>query len=79
MVVLGAVAGWLTSLLMGTNSQQNLIGDVLLGIVGAILGGFLMNLFGFEGVSGFNIYSILVSIFGAVVLIYIGRFLSSLR
>lgn len=79
MIVLGALAGWIASMIMGTNSQQNIIGDVLLGVVGAILGGFLVNLFGYTAPDGLNVYSILVSVLGAVALIYIGRFLSSLR
>lgn len=74
-ILFGAIAGWVASVIMKTNASQGLLRDILLGIVGAILGGFLFSLFGQEGVSGFNIYSFLVAIVGSVVLIWIGRML----
>ncbi len=71
MIVLGALAGLVASWVMG--SSTGLLMDVILGIVGAFLGGFLMNLFGASGVTGFNLYSLLVSVLGAIVLIGIAR------
>lgn len=68
-IVLGAIAGWVASLITG--SDRGIVGDVLVGIVGALLGGFLMNLFGQSGVSGLNLYSLLVAVLGAVVLLWI--------
>ncbi|CAN5890524.1 hypothetical protein BH24DEI2_BH24DEI2_14730 [soil metagenome] len=68
-IVLGALAGWIASLIMKT--EQGLLIDIVVGIVGAFLGGFLFNTFGAGGVSGFNLYSILVAIVGAVVLLAI--------
>jgi uncharacterized membrane protein YeaQ/YmgE (transglycosylase-associated protein family) len=47
--------------------------DIVLGIVGAVVGGFLMNLFGAPGVTGFNIYSMIVAVIGAVFLIWLGK------
>ncbi len=44
-IVLGALAGWLASVIMKTNQSQGLLGDILLGIIGAFAGGFIMNLF----------------------------------
>lgn len=72
-LVLGLIAGWIASIIMKTDSQQGPLTDIILGIVGAFVGGLLMNLFGAEGVSGFNIYSIFVAVAGAVVLIWLGR------
>lgn len=72
-IVLGALAGWVASLIMKTDAQQGAIMNIVLGIVGALVGGFIMSLFGLEGVTGFNLYSILVSILGAVVLVWLGR------
>lgn len=68
-IVFGALAGWIASMIMNTNGQQGLILDIVVGIVGAFLGGWLMNLLGEGGVSGFNLYSLVVSIVGAVVLL----------
>lgn len=72
-IIFGALAGWLASIIMGNNARQGLVGDILLGIVGAVVGGFLMNLLGAPGAGGFNVYSLLVAIGGAIVLIAIGR------
>jgi uncharacterized membrane protein YeaQ/YmgE (transglycosylase-associated protein family) len=49
------------------------MGDILLGVVGALVGGFAMNLIGETGVTGFNFYSLIVSVIGAVLLIVVGR------
>ena len=68
-IVLGALAGWIASMIMGTNSQQGCLLDIVVGIIGAFIGGFVMSLFGGPGVSGFNIPSIIVSIVGAVILL----------
>lgn len=70
-IIFGALVGWVASMLMGTNPQQGIIVDILTGIVGAVLGGWLMSFFGQGGVSGFNLYSFLVALVGAVVLIVI--------
>ncbi|PWU23525.1 GlsB/YeaQ/YmgE family stress response membrane protein [Candidatus Cerribacteria bacterium 'Amazon FNV 2010 28 9'] len=72
-IVLGLIAGWLASIVMKTNSGA--VGDIILGIIGAILGGFLMNLVGSYGITGFNLYSIIVATIGAVVFIWVGRLL----
>ena len=72
-VIFGALAGWIASIIMKTDAGT--ITDILLGIVGAVVGGFLMNLFGQIGVTGFNLYSLIVAVVGAVVVIYLGRVL----
>lgn len=72
-IIFGAIAGWLASIIMGTSAKQGLVGDILLGIVGAVIGGFVMNLLGAPGTTGFNLYSFLVAIGGAIALIAIGR------
>lgn len=72
-IVLGALAGWIASIIMRTDSQQGLGMDIVMGMIGAVVGGFLMGLFGQQGVTGFNLYSILVAVLGAIVVIYIGR------
>jgi len=72
-IVLGALAGWIASMIMKTDAEQGAIGNIIMGIVGAVIGGFLLNLFGQSGVTGFNVYSILVSVLGAVVVIFIAK------
>jgi uncharacterized membrane protein YeaQ/YmgE (transglycosylase-associated protein family) len=64
-IVLGLVAGFIGSKLVN-RTGEGLIRDVLLGIVGAIIGGYMFNLFGAPGVTGLNLYSVLVAVIGAV-------------
>lgn len=70
-IVFGAIAGWIASLLM--KSEGGLLWDILVGIVGAVVGGFVMSLLGQGGVGGFNLYSFLVAILGACIFIAILR------
>lgn len=72
-IIFGGVAGWIASLVMGTDAQQGIILNIVVGIIGASLGGWLFRFFGESGVSGFNLYSFIVAIVGAVVLIAIVR------
>ena len=72
-IIFRALAGWIASVIMKTDSNQGTMMDIIMGIVGAMVGGFLMNFFGQSGVTGFNFYSLVVSVIGAMVVIYIGR------
>jgi uncharacterized membrane protein YeaQ/YmgE (transglycosylase-associated protein family) len=72
-ILLGALAGWIASMIMRTNASQSILGDVVVGIIGAVLGGLVMSLFGQPGVSGFNLYSVVVAVLGAVILLWITR------
>lgn len=76
-IIFGAIAGWVASVIMKTNSRQGTVKDIVLGVVGAVVGGFLMGLVGQAGVTGFNIYSLVVAVIGAVVVIYIGRIMQN--
>ncbi|HBO16668.1 MAG: Transglycosylase associated protein [Candidatus Moranbacteria bacterium GW2011_GWE2_35_2-] len=68
-IIFGAIVGWVASLVMGTN--DSLVLNIILGIVGAMLGGWLMSFLGESGVTGFNLYSMFVALIGAVILIAI--------
>lgn len=70
-IILGAAAGFIADKVM--NSAHGMFEDIILGIVGAFIGGFIMNFLGQPGVTGFNFYSLVVAVVGAVVLIFIGR------
>lgn len=71
-IVFGAIAGWIASMLMG--SGGGLLSDIIVGIIGAILGGAIMTMLGQGDVSGFNLYSLMVAVLGSVILIAIMRF-----
>ena len=75
----GAIAGWLAGKVMGTNRQQGLLLDIVVGIAGALIGGFLFNQFGAEGTTGLNIWSTFVAFTGAVVLLGVIRLVSGRR
>lgn len=68
-IVFGAIAGWIASIIV--KSQQGLLLDIITGIIGAVIGGWIMSLVGYGGVSGFNVYSFVVAILGAIVLLAI--------
>lgn len=72
-IIFGALAGWIADIIMG--SDHSLIENIVLGIIGALVGGFIMSTFGQPGITGFNIYSLIVAIVGSTVLIFIGRLL----
>ena len=67
-IVLGLLAGFIGSKLVN-KTGEGVVLDIVLGIVGAVVGGFLFNRFGATGVTGLNIYSLLVAVVGAVLLL----------
>jgi len=72
-IVLGGLAGWVASMIMGNNAQQGLLGNIVVGIIGALIGGFLVGMLGGEGITGFNLWSFLVALLGAVVALWLMR------
>ena len=72
-LLFGALAGWLASIFM--KSEHSTLEDIILGVIGAFVGGFVMNFFGQAGVTGFNLYSFVVATLGAIVIIFVGRLL----
>lgn len=70
--IVGGLAGLFAQFLLGEGRGGCLM-SVLLGIVGAFVGGFVMGLLGFSGVSGVDVWSIIVATIGAVILLLIGR------
>lgn len=75
-IIIGALAGWLASIAMKTNRQQGLLLDIVVGIVGALIGGFVFNALGIGGVTGFNLWSLFVAFIGAVILLAVLRAVS---
>jgi uncharacterized membrane protein YeaQ/YmgE (transglycosylase-associated protein family) len=71
-IILGGLAGWLASVLV-RGTGLGIIADILVGIVGAFIGGIIVGALGGTGVTGFNIWSFIVAVIGAVVLLLIVR------
>lgn len=77
-IILGLIAGFIGSKLVN-NSGEGVLLDIVLGIVGAIVGGFLFSFFGATGVTGFNIYSLIVAVIGSVVVLWIYHMITGTR
>ena len=68
-ILLGALAGYLASLIMG--KKQGWLSNIVIGVLGAGVGGFAASLLGLGGISGFNLYSLLVAVAGACLLLWL--------
>lgn len=74
-IILGALSGWIASMIMKKNESMGAIANIITGIIGAFIGGIVFNLIGAEKVTGLNICSVLVSVVGACILLWIvGKF-----
>jgi uncharacterized membrane protein YeaQ/YmgE (transglycosylase-associated protein family) len=69
-LVLGLIAGFVASKIYA-GSGQGAVLDIVLGIIGAFVGGFVFSVFGASGVTGFNLYSMIVAVIGAIVVLWI--------
>lgn len=69
-IVLGLIAGFIASMLVNRRGE-GILGDILLGIIGAVIGGFIAHALGFHGITGFNIYSMVIAVVGAVIVLAI--------
>ena len=69
-IILGLIAGFIGSKVVN-KTGEGIILDIILGVVGAVIGGWLFNMFGASGVTGLNLYSLLVAVVGAVVLLVV--------
>lgn len=69
-IVLGLISGFIASKIVN-KTGEGLVMDIVLGIVGALVGGWLFTKFGYAGVTGFNIYSMFVAVIGAVIVLLI--------
>jgi len=78
-IIVGVIAGFLAKAVVPGEGPGGVLGDLVIGVVGAIIGGWIMNSFGNAGANGLNIWSIFVAFLGAVVLLFIMRALTGRR
>ncbi|HLH49376.1 MAG TPA: GlsB/YeaQ/YmgE family stress response membrane protein [Roseiarcus sp.] len=71
-IILGLVAGFIASKIVNKSGEGFLL-DIALGVIGALVGGFLFNLVGHQGVTGFNLWSLFVAVIGAIVVLLVYR------
>ena len=77
-IVLGLIAGFIASKIVN-NAGEGFFLDIILGIVGAVVGGFIFSAFGAAGVTGFNLYSMIVAIVGAVIVLWLYHAIAGAR
>lgn len=75
-IIFGALAGWLASIIMKTNGEMGALSNIVVGIVGAFIGGFVVRFLTGMEAEGFNFMSLLVAVLGAVILLAIMKALS---
>lgn len=73
-IIIGGLAGWIASKIKGTDAQMGLLLNIVVGVIGGLLGGFLLNLVGFDVAGGGWIFSFLTCLLGAVILLTIVQF-----
>lgn len=77
-IILGGLAGWLSGILV-RGTGLGIVADILVGIVGAFIGGLIVSAFGGTGITGFNLWSFIVAVIGAVVLLLVVRLFTAGR
>ena len=78
-IVVGVIAGFLAKAVVPGEGPGGVLGDLVVGVVGALIGGWIMHSFGRAGASGIDIWSIFVAFLGSVVLLFIMRALTGSR
>ena len=76
-IIIGGLAGWIANMIMKTDGS--LVKNIVTGIVGALIGGFVMSFFGAAGFTGFNLWSFLVALIGSIILIAVINLLTGKR
>ncbi len=70
-IIIGGLAGWIASMITSNNARMGLLANIFVGIIGGFIGGFIVNLLGGRGITGFNLWSLIVAVLGSVVLLCI--------
>ena len=70
-IIIGGLAGWVASMVMKTDAQQGIFMNIVVGVIGAVIGNLLLPVFGFSQTNGFSVYSFVVAFIGAVVLLFL--------
>lgn len=75
-IILGGLAGWIASLIAGTDKSMGIAANIVVGIVGALIGGFIFSALGGADITGFNLWSLFVAVVGAVILLSIVKMIN---
>ncbi len=70
-LIIGGLAGWVASMIMKTDGSMGILLNIVVGVVGAVIGNMLLPVFGIDGTTGFSIWSFVVALVGALVLLFV--------
>lgn len=70
-IIIGGLAGWIASKIMGTDASMGVIANVLVGIAGAVVGNLLLPMFGISGTTGWSLWSFVVALIGALIFLFV--------
>ncbi|HEY8298136.1 MAG TPA: GlsB/YeaQ/YmgE family stress response membrane protein [Candidatus Baltobacteraceae bacterium] len=78
-IIFGLIVGIIAKWVVPGEGPGGILGDIIVGIIGAFIGGFIYSLFGHSGITGFNLWSVICAVIGAIVLLYILRMITGRR
>lgn len=78
-IILGGLAGWVASMIMRTDESMGLFLNIIVGIIGAVIGNIVFGLLGGSGTNGFSLWSFIVALIGAIILLFIVRLFTGTR
>ena len=78
-LIIGGLAGWVASMIMKTDGSMGILMNIVVGVVGAILGNLLLPVFGIDGTTGFSIWNFVVALLGAMLLLFIVKMFTGRR
>jgi uncharacterized membrane protein YeaQ/YmgE (transglycosylase-associated protein family) len=78
-IVVGVIAGWLAKMVLPGEGPAGLLGDLVIGVIGAVVGGWIFGYFGHPGATGVNLGSLVVAFVGAVVVLWLMRLFTGRR
>lgn len=70
-IIIGGLAGWVASMIMKTDASMGILANIVVGVIGAIIANLLLPVFGVSGTTGFSVWSFVVALIGAIVLLFI--------
>lgn len=78
-IIIGGLAGWVASMIMKTDGSMGILMNIIVGVIGAIIGNLLLPVFGVSGTTGFSLWSFVVALIGALILLFVVRLFSGRR
>ena len=70
-IIIGGIAGWIGSMITNNSRKMGCMTNIVVGIIGSFIGGYVVNLFGGYGITGFNVWSLVVAVIGSVIFLSI--------